>query len=633
MSVQNAGVIIREARQKAGLTQEQLSEGACSTLSLSRIENGSAGVSPATFQALMAHAGVGCEAYPAFANRSDFDCFYGLKRVRFYLDSWQLTSAYEELEKIEDLNWADNKFYYQEWLLLHSKLQFRSGCGSHPQIYGTLLAAIKIMRPQIDLSDFRNLLLSSVEVELLIHLAQESLCLEQHSVCLAVCSQISAYLANSQLAFLEKDRMLAENGIVYAGYLLTTGDYKAALSTADKFRHQMVLNLDDGSLHELSFLTALGYYYTDDMENAMTYFKTAFFSAHSIESCYATICRNYVTEHLTLSLPEELAAFSDIPLIAFPQKEAIDSSHLGDGTYDFFSPEVLTLGGLIRSLRTEQKLSQNTLCQGLCSKSKLSKIENGTQQPEIILAQTLLQRLGISDLAFTFYGNKKETELQELQLRLNKTRRNQVPLRLDLIQKMEALCTSKDTLYLQYINYKSACCESDISAKIDGLHKALAVTLPDFDFKHILNYRFSWLELTILNNLCSSYSQLMSNKGILYLYKIMEYFDYVFIDMLEMKRLFPITLGMLTRLLYGNKRFSEVKDLSDSFTSPTIKSSLILTGNIYAHYCQTLGECNEFTTTSKYINYAHANLLITEDFRNASKLKEDLYNDFRLSPL
>ena len=61
MSVQHAGSIIRQARLNAGLTQEQLSDGVCSTLSLSRIENGSAGVSPATFQTLMAHAGIFCE--------------------------------------------------------------------------------------------------------------------------------------------------------------------------------------------------------------------------------------------------------------------------------------------------------------------------------------------------------------------------------------------------------------------------------------------------------------------------------------------------------------------------------------------------------------------------------------------
>ena len=55
MSVQHAGSIIRQARLNAGLTQEQLSDGVCSTLSLSRIENGSAGVSPATFPVSYTH--------------------------------------------------------------------------------------------------------------------------------------------------------------------------------------------------------------------------------------------------------------------------------------------------------------------------------------------------------------------------------------------------------------------------------------------------------------------------------------------------------------------------------------------------------------------------------------------------
>lgn len=107
MGVRNAGASIREARLKAGLSQEKLAEGICSTLSLSRIENESAGVSPSTFQALMAHAGAPCEIFPTFANRCDFDCFYALKHVRFYLDSWQLQPAYEELNKIEEMNWSD----------------------------------------------------------------------------------------------------------------------------------------------------------------------------------------------------------------------------------------------------------------------------------------------------------------------------------------------------------------------------------------------------------------------------------------------------------------------------------------------------------------------------------------------
>lgn len=109
MSVRSAKDAIREARLKAGLTQEQLAEGVCSLQALSRIESGVSGVSPATFQALMEHAGASCERFPTFAGRDDFDCYCSLKYARFHLETLQLQDAYEELQKMEDRNWADNK--------------------------------------------------------------------------------------------------------------------------------------------------------------------------------------------------------------------------------------------------------------------------------------------------------------------------------------------------------------------------------------------------------------------------------------------------------------------------------------------------------------------------------------------
>ena len=60
------------------------------------------------------------------------------------------------------------------------------------------------------------------------------------------------------------------------------------------------------------------------------------------------------------------AQMDDIPLIIFPIKKAINTSDLTDGTYDFFSPDILTIGRLIHDLRTEQSISQIVLCQGLC---------------------------------------------------------------------------------------------------------------------------------------------------------------------------------------------------------------------------------------------------------------------------
>ena len=326
MGVRNAGKTIREARIKAGLTQEQLSEGVCSVLSLSRIENGSAGVSPVTFQALMAHAGAPCEVYPIFAGRTDFECFYSLNRARFYMDSWQLDYAFKELNKIEDLHFANNKLYYQEWLSLYGRLLVRSGCKNHSAIYDLFSMALHITRPQIDYSDFRHLLLSIVEIELLIDIAQELLYLGKCDLCYSICSQIASYLTNAEIDYLKKDYLYAEYAIVYTKYLLEKKDYKEALAIADSNRHKMVQNSEDSPLLELTFLTSLGYYYTGEVETAYTYFKNAFYAAHSIESCYATIYRNYVLSKHLFSLDDCLAQMNDIPLIVFPIKKAALSS-------------------------------------------------------------------------------------------------------------------------------------------------------------------------------------------------------------------------------------------------------------------------------------------------------------------
>ncbi len=636
MSVQNAGSIIREARLKAGLSQEKLSDGICSAMSLSRIENGSAGVSPGTFQTLMAHAGAPCEAYPIFANRTDFDCFYTLKRVRFFLNSWQLTSAYDELEKIEEMHWTKNKYYYQEWLLLHCKLQFRSGCAEHQRIYNMLSSAIQISRPDFHPDDIRDLLLSIHEIELFTALAQEALYLNKLPLCLELCTQISTYLTNSTIPFFEKKQLLAENAIVYTKYLIATHDYDTAFKTADRFRHQMVLDMNDVPLHELTFLTGLSLYYKGETDKALPLFKATFLSAHSIESCYATLCLDYAKKLPDIIFPEEILKLPAISLPQFAPKELIDFSSFGDGSYDLSSTETLSLGGIIRELRMEQKISQALLCQGLCSKSKLSKIENGTLQPEIALSQALLQRLGISDTVFTFLGNKHETQLYDLREKARHTKFSNHELSSSYISSMEELLTPKDTLYKQYALFKRSIYMPQNKKKIMQLHDALSLTLPDFDINHILDYRLSWMELTILNNLSAAYSDSSTPSiGIRYLYKILEYLDTNNVDILFRKSISTITITILFRRLYRQKRYSEILELRPllSFSSSCVSSDIRSLANTHAHFCQSLGECGYMDEMILYANYSCGSLFLYEDTANIKLLYNYIKDDFQINVL
>lgn len=634
MSVQNAGALIREARLKAGLTQEKLSDGICSILSLSRIENGTAGVSPSTFQALMTRAGINREISPIFASRTDFDCFYILKHAKFYLNAWQLELAYNELEKIEHFNWANNKYYYQEWLLLHCKLQFRSGCCDHQKNFDFLFSAIKISIPDFHPDDIRSLLLSITEIELLIAYAQEGLYLGKLELCLEICNQISTYIANTSISQSEKDSLLAEIAIVHSKYLIATKDYNKAYETANNYRHLMISNMNDTHLHELTFLTALSLYYKNKLDDALMLFKTTFFASLGINSCYSTICLDYIKKLPNIVVPKYMLEVATIDLIKFSSKKLSNISSLGDGIYDINSPNVMTLGELIKQLRTEQKISQNTLCYGLCSKSTLSKIENSFLQPEIALSQALLQRLGISDIDFSFCGNHHETQLYILREKSIQTRLSNQEQIFEYIDYIEKLLTPKDILYKQYVLFKKAVYVSDSNEKIAQLQNALSLTLPDFDINKITEYRLSWMELTILNNLGHAYTNTSTPyTGVRYFYKILDYLKTANTDILFCKRIASITIMFLLKTLYKQQHYSELINFFNSLKPYNLcifqRCSIIAT--IYGYYCQALGECNQLDTLVTYANFSYSNYKLYEDNNNSQLILSFIKNDFKIS--
>lgn len=595
MGIRSAKEAVREARIKAGLTQEQLSEGICSLQALSRVETGVSGVSPATFQALMEHAGAPCERYPVFAGREDFDCYYALKHVRFYLDAWQTEPAWQELQKLEDKNWADNRLYYQEWLLLHSRLQYCTCCYDHSQNYMTLSEALHVTRPHINLSDFGVLLLSGNEIQILTALAQEALYLGRKTECHEILIQLESYLRDRKLTSLEKERMLADVAIVRVKYLIAAGDYSTALQTADTCRHQMAVSINTAPLFELTFLTGLCLHYTGDVDRADACIKAAFYSAHATENRYASACREYLLRTTDIPVSDYMRNLPDVPAVHYPAAITVDASLLSDGTYNADAPGSYTLGDLIRDTRLEQNLPQTVLCQGLCSKSKLSKIENRTLQPDIALTEVLLQRLGISERIFTFWGTEKEAEFYDLKFKVIHDQAVSRETIENYLDKMEALIDEKDILFRQECMVDRALRCNSPNEKIAGLQEALYLTLPDFDIHQILSYRLSWQELSILNNIGHQYRCMEeSYLSTLYFLQILEYVKVTSPSILFLNTFLPITYRMYCRSLYIQKLYREILVLSNKLDIDTLKLNINDYGGYLFFYSQALGECGQY---------------------------------------
>ena len=628
MAVRNAGKIIREARLKAGLTQEQMSEDICSVLTLSRIENNSAGVSPSLFQALMSRAGAPRNIFPVFSNRKDFDCFYTLKRARLYLESWQLQEAYDELLKVKNADFSNNKFHYQEWLYLQGCLQSRSGSCEHQLIYEIFISALNITKPNIDFSDLSNELFSDIELELLIEISNELLYLSHCDLSYIICSQLESYINNAELSFIERDRLLSRNAIARTKYLLYTHDYNKALETINEYRHLMVVNSENASLLELNFWTAMSYYYCGNIEKAHQMFNDTFYSAHAIESCYATTCLKFVSENTSIIIDDYIKSLPSIDCKTFKYEKITDSLSLSDGTYDLFSPDVLTLGRLIYILRKEQNISQAVLCQGLCSKSKLSKIENDQLQPDIFLSEALLQRLGVSERVFSFWGNSNYKILYELKSKILNSKLTSLKEQFALLKQFKELLSENNNILLQFYYALSYDFLDESERRIATLQNALNLTLPDFDILNINNYRLSLIELGIIGNIAYEYREISPSKSNLYFSKLLEYMNLSSVNIMFQSLVYPIFIYKYAHSLYHQKYYLQLSNLYTFSVARILKIHLDSLGFFTLFFVQALGECNDYKKACYYGKCAASIERMLELHSNALSIASTLKSDF-----
>lgn len=607
MPVHNANLLIKQARIKAGLTQEQLSKDICTPQALSRIETGTANVSPATFWALMNCAGAPCGCFPAFNSRDGFECFYGLKRARFHLDAWQLRPAYEELAKVEESEWVHNKLCYQEWLLLHCKLQFRSCLCPHQRNYDALADALHMTRPDIDLSNFHELLLSQNEIQILTMLALEAISLNMAELALQIYKQIDACLADGCFAVIEKERMQMENAIVYIKYLMGMGDYSAALEKSIAYRKCAIANAYDALLLELTFLAGLCYHYLGETELADICFQAVFYSAQAIESCYASWCRDYLADKTDYPVTDDMKEFSAVPLTAYPFKDFQDFAHMTDGLYEADAASSYTLSDLIRDMRLEQKVGQQVLCRGLCSKSKLSKIENKSLQPDIALTIALLQRLGISGKILPFWGNKKDAEYYDLHFKVTHHQNARGEEITDSLDKIERLLDKGDVLYRQEYLSSRAFQSDSPEERIRALTEALQLTLPDFDIHKICDYRLTCEELSILNNIAHEYRRTEnSHLCSLYFQQILAYARHARPDVLLQAAFLPITGFLYCHSLYTLKLYKEAVALPAVLDMDIMRYFVKGYGRFLFCYSRALGErhCRDEAKTAAMQSYA-----------------------------
>lgn len=114
------------------------------------------------------------------------------------------------------------------------------------------------------------------------------------------------------------------------------------------------------------------------------------------------------------------------------------------------------LGELIRYYRKKQKVSQADLCRKLCSVPTMSRIENGETDTPMMMAQTLLERLGLNVNKFELLldGNDSKYFRQRDRVEEALGKRDRV-----LAEKELSICAAmvdREKLHRQYIKLQQA---------------------------------------------------------------------------------------------------------------------------------------------------------------------------------
>lgn len=241
-------------------------------------------------------------------------------------------------------------------------------------------------------------------------------------------------------------------------------------------------------------------------------------------------------------------------------------------------------GDYIREQRERMGVTQEDLCEGICSPGTLSKIENGRQGVRLNQYIALMERLGLPVQPMGVQVTEEEMRWynlkQEISYKISSGCRDVE----ELLARLEKCSYKADRITEQYVSFVRAGIKmgngNNGEEVFDMLLRAIRYTLPRFDFNNINNVKLlTFDEIMIIDNIAIMMrKQGDIIKAIMWGYFLKEYLEKGNIDYDEKVRIYPMILFNLSNWLIGCGRYND----ADEICSKGIE------------YCNTHGKLNIF---------------------------------------
>ncbi|MCI8894908.1 MAG: helix-turn-helix transcriptional regulator [Lachnospiraceae bacterium] len=221
------------------------------------------------------------------------------------------------------------------------------------------------------------------------------------------------------------------------------------------------------------------------------------------------------------------------------------------------------IGALIYENRTRQKITQEELCDGICTATTLSKIENGQQLPRRKTFEALVQRLGISEQCCFFPVSDNEMRRSNLEFRITRELSTGNYDILDLLEQYkecgERMGTMEEQFYFQSMAMITLGKGGIYQEARHLLMKSIYLTIPHFSIPMPERYKLlTFDEIRIMNSIAIVEYQIGNTENaITLMFYLKDYMNRNNIDLEEKAKLYPMILYNLSNWM-GKERRDEL---------------------------------------------------------------------------